>query len=212
MRDAQLAQSQSLLTAAEPAELGALAGSAAAAYRRAAGAARSAHRQGRARPLQSLLMVIGEQIAAVAYDLDQLYDDQFIETCAAWVIPYIGDLIGYQSIKGHRRSGRQSARRGGQYHFAPPPQGHRAGDGAARARRYRLGRARGGVFPRAGRHAVHEPYPPRQLLRPRSAPLGARPIHRHRLRPHRASQSTCAASRPGAGATTSRTSASFSGR
>ncbi len=45
-------------------------------------------------------MVIEEQIAAVAYDLDQLYDDQFIETCASWVIPYIGDLIGYQSIKG----------------------------------------------------------------------------------------------------------------
>ena len=51
-------------------------------------------------PLQSLLMLVGEQIAAVAYDLDQLYDDQFIETCASWVIPYIGDLIGYQSIKG----------------------------------------------------------------------------------------------------------------
>jgi hypothetical protein len=50
--------------------------------------------------LQSLLMLIGEQIAAVAYDIDQLYDDQFIETCATWVIPYIGDLIGYQSIKG----------------------------------------------------------------------------------------------------------------
>ena len=36
----------------------------------------------------------------LAEDLDQLYDDQFIETCAPWVIPYIGDLIGYQSVKG----------------------------------------------------------------------------------------------------------------
>ena len=45
-------------------------------------------------------MLVEEQIAAVADDLDQLYDDQFIETCAPWVIPYIGDLIGYQSIKG----------------------------------------------------------------------------------------------------------------
>jgi hypothetical protein len=51
-------------------------------------------------PLQSLLMVIQEQLKAVAYDLDQLYNDQFIETCAQWVIPYIGDLIGYQSING----------------------------------------------------------------------------------------------------------------
>ena len=51
-------------------------------------------------PLQSLLMLIAEQVAAVEEDLDQLYDDQFIETCAPWVIPYIGDLIGYKSIKG----------------------------------------------------------------------------------------------------------------
>ena len=51
-------------------------------------------------PLQSLLAVIAEQIAAVEDDLDQLYDDQFIETCATWVIPYIGDLIGYQPVHG----------------------------------------------------------------------------------------------------------------
>jgi len=51
-------------------------------------------------PLQSLLMLIEEQLAVMSADLDQLYDDQFIETCAGWVIPYIGDLIGYQSVKG----------------------------------------------------------------------------------------------------------------
>jgi hypothetical protein len=51
-------------------------------------------------PLQALLAVIAEQIAAVEDDLDQLYDDQFIETCATWVIPYIGDLIGYQPVHG----------------------------------------------------------------------------------------------------------------
>ena len=51
-------------------------------------------------PLESLLMVIDEQVAVVADDLIQLYEDQFIETCAQWVIPYIGDLIGYQSVKG----------------------------------------------------------------------------------------------------------------
>ena len=44
--------------------------------------------------------MIQEQLAILAEDLDQLYDDQFIETCAQWVIPYIGDLIGYQSVKG----------------------------------------------------------------------------------------------------------------
>jgi hypothetical protein len=51
-------------------------------------------------PLESLLALIEEQLAVVASDLDQLYDDQFIETCAPWVIPYIGDLIGYQPVHG----------------------------------------------------------------------------------------------------------------
>lgn len=48
--------------------------------------------------LRELLRVIAEQIAALEEDLDQLYDDQFIETCADWVIPYIGDLIGYRDL------------------------------------------------------------------------------------------------------------------
>jgi hypothetical protein len=51
-------------------------------------------------PLQSLLMLIEEQFAVIEEDLEQLYDDQFIETCAPWVIPYIGDLIGYQLVNG----------------------------------------------------------------------------------------------------------------
>ncbi|NJP11716.1 MAG: hypothetical protein HC866_21450, partial [Leptolyngbyaceae cyanobacterium RU_5_1] len=33
-------------------------------------------------------------------DLAQLYDDQFIETCADWVVPYIGDLIGVRTLHG----------------------------------------------------------------------------------------------------------------
>ena len=51
-------------------------------------------------PLEALINVMAEQFAAVEDDLEQLYDDQFIETCAAWVIPYIGDLIGYQPVHG----------------------------------------------------------------------------------------------------------------
>ena len=43
--------------------------------------------------LQSLLSVIADQLAIVDADVDQLYDDLFIETCAAWVVPYIGDLV-----------------------------------------------------------------------------------------------------------------------
>jgi hypothetical protein len=51
-------------------------------------------------PLQALCAVLGEEIAALRENLDQLYDDQFIETCADWVAPYIGDLIGYRPIHG----------------------------------------------------------------------------------------------------------------
>lgn len=49
-------------------------------------------------PLKALLGVIAEQISVLEEDVAQLYDDQFIETCAKWVVPYIGDLIGTRSL------------------------------------------------------------------------------------------------------------------
>lgn len=49
-------------------------------------------------PLEALYTVLAEQLGIVENNIQQLYDDQFIETCAPWVIPYIGDLIGYNSI------------------------------------------------------------------------------------------------------------------
>jgi hypothetical protein len=49
-------------------------------------------------PLRVLCAVIAEEIAVLRENLDQLYDDQFIETCAEWVAPYIGDLIGYRQL------------------------------------------------------------------------------------------------------------------
>jgi len=51
-------------------------------------------------PLRELLSVIAEQVAAMEENLEQLYDDHFIETCSQWVAPYIGDLIGYRSLHG----------------------------------------------------------------------------------------------------------------
>jgi hypothetical protein len=51
-------------------------------------------------PLKALCGVLAEEIALLRENLDQLYDDQFIETCADWVAPYIGDLIGYRPIHG----------------------------------------------------------------------------------------------------------------
>ncbi len=49
-------------------------------------------------PLKSLLSVIAEQALVLEEDLDQLYDNLFIETCAEWVVPYIGELIGVRGI------------------------------------------------------------------------------------------------------------------
>jgi len=49
-------------------------------------------------PLYALLSVIYEQGAILEENIRQLYDDEFIETCAPWVIPYIGDLVGSDAI------------------------------------------------------------------------------------------------------------------
>src|SRR5215203_4900491 len=52
-------------------------------------------------PLKELIAVLaGEVIAPLEEDLAQLYDDQFIETCAEWAVPYIADLIGYRALYG----------------------------------------------------------------------------------------------------------------
>jgi len=49
-------------------------------------------------PLQALFAVLESQYGLVQDNLAQLYDDQFIETCAPWVIPYLGQLIGYNTV------------------------------------------------------------------------------------------------------------------
>ena len=49
-------------------------------------------------PLEALLAVIVEQVAGLEDDIEQLYEDQFIETSADWVVPYIGDLVGHRPL------------------------------------------------------------------------------------------------------------------
>ena len=49
-------------------------------------------------PLRALLQVIAEQVDLVEADISQLYDNWFIETCEDWVVPYIGDLVGYRVV------------------------------------------------------------------------------------------------------------------
>jgi hypothetical protein len=48
--------------------------------------------------LRALIDVLAEQARALEEDVERLYDDLFIETCAPWVVAYIGDLIGYEPI------------------------------------------------------------------------------------------------------------------
>jgi hypothetical protein len=49
-------------------------------------------------PLRALMQVISEQVNLVEADIAQLYENWFIETCQEWVVPYIGDLIGYTPL------------------------------------------------------------------------------------------------------------------
>jgi hypothetical protein len=49
-------------------------------------------------PLRALLNVINEQVNVVEEDIAQLYENWFIETCEDWVVPYIGDLVGYRPV------------------------------------------------------------------------------------------------------------------
>jgi hypothetical protein len=51
-------------------------------------------------PLRALVALIAQEFEALEENVEQLYDDQFIETCAEWVAPYIGDLIGYRPLHG----------------------------------------------------------------------------------------------------------------
>ena len=60
-------------------------------------------------PLKALLMAFAREIAVLEENVDQLYDDLFIETCADWVIPYIGDLLGSEPL--HRLGGERGLAR-----------------------------------------------------------------------------------------------------
>ena len=50
--------------------------------------------------LQELLTIVAEQLNAIEEDIDQLYDNLFVETCANWAVPYLGDLIGSRPLHG----------------------------------------------------------------------------------------------------------------
>ena len=49
---------------------------------------------GTPRLLDALLAAVDEQAALLAADIDQVWEDLFIESCADWAVPYIGSLLG----------------------------------------------------------------------------------------------------------------------
>jgi hypothetical protein len=62
-------------------------------------------------PLRGLLRVISEQVNLVEEDIAGLYEDWFIETCQDWVVPYIGELIGYAPLAEGTRNGKAATDR-----------------------------------------------------------------------------------------------------
>lgn len=48
--------------------------------------------------LRALVEVLAEQGAIVEQDIEQLYENWFIETCDEWLVPYIGDLLGVRHL------------------------------------------------------------------------------------------------------------------
>ena len=55
--------------------------------------------------LRALMAVIESEMNRFKGDIDGLYDDWFIETCAEWVVPYIGDLLGVRNLQSGENSG-----------------------------------------------------------------------------------------------------------
>jgi hypothetical protein len=60
--------------------------------------------------LRALLAVIETELAAIEGDIEDLYENWFIETCEEWVIPYIGDLLGVRLVHAVESAGIYSLR------------------------------------------------------------------------------------------------------
>jgi len=50
--------------------------------------------------LEAYLSIVEDVLGALYDNIGELYRDHFIETCDAWVIPYIGDLLGVSPLSG----------------------------------------------------------------------------------------------------------------
>jgi len=57
--------------------------------------------------LRSFVELIGEHAAYLRRSQDRLWDDQFIDLCAEWAVPYIGDLVATRLLSALNPRGRR---------------------------------------------------------------------------------------------------------
>jgi hypothetical protein len=65
-------------------------------------AVRAEPEPGAPRLLDLLLAAVDGQVGALHDDLDRLWDDFFVESCADWAVPYLGALLGLPPDAGRR--------------------------------------------------------------------------------------------------------------
>lgn len=49
-------------------------------------------------PLRALLAVLERELRTVEADVEATYDNWFVQTCDAWVLPYLADLVGIRTM------------------------------------------------------------------------------------------------------------------
>jgi hypothetical protein len=57
--------------------------------------------------LRGIVEILARQAATARQSIDRLWDDQFIDICDDWAIPYIGDLVGTRLVHELNRRGRR---------------------------------------------------------------------------------------------------------
>ncbi|MEM9293223.1 MAG: kelch repeat-containing protein [Acidobacteriota bacterium] len=53
-------------------------------------------------PLRALMRLLGGELATVQGNIDALYDNWFVETCAPWVVPYLGEVLEIEELSQQR--------------------------------------------------------------------------------------------------------------
>lgn len=61
-------------------------------------------------PLRDFVAVLAGEAEVVERDVRELYANWFIETCADWVVPYVGDLVGVRGLSSSSAQARLSRR------------------------------------------------------------------------------------------------------